>query len=340
MKKSLFKIIPLILIAVVSSVFILGCGQALEDSTTPAEAKTYVSIAINPEVEFAVDENGIVLSFNALNSDAEILLADLDLSGMTVEAATERFVELATEAGYIDVTSQTNNVNITVIDEDSGVQEKIAKKMEERIYEFFDNNGIFGMVSKDTLEAYAQQAAALDMSVGKMKMILRAIDLDPELTLDELAAMEMRDLVKLIKKHHEDKIEHTVREQLKTDIEALKTEFAAMFALGEEIGTLKASLETFEGTAEEKAQLEQTIAEKEAEHATLKERFEARKKVLRDEAIALQNQVKAQRKTEKRQKVEQHKDSNKAHKAQFNKEKEEKVKQIREWRASKKANGR
>lgn len=339
MKKQYVKIIPLLLIAAVLSVFALGCGQAPE-SDTPAEAQSYVSIAINPEVEFTVDENGMVVSVNCLNSDAEILLADVDLSGMSIEAATERFVELATEAGYIDVTSETNNVTITVIDENSDRQDDLAQKMEERIYGFFDNNGIFGMVSKETLAAYAEQAATLGVPVGKMKMILRAIDLNPDLTLEELAAMEMRDLVKLInKRHNEDKIDHTAREQFKTELAALKTEFAAMFTLAEELDTLEASLETFEGSEEERAELEQTISEKEAEFAALKEQFDARKDELIAQAKALQNQIKEQRKTEKRQRVEQNKDSNDAHKAQFNNNKAAKVQQIRQWRATRKANG-
>lgn len=339
MKKLYIKIIPLILIAAVMSVFALGCGQAPE-SDTPAEAQTYVSIAINPEVEFTVDENGIVASVNCLNSDAELLLADVDLVGMTVEAATESFVELATAAGYIDVTSETNNVKITVIDEDADTQDNMAQKMEERIYGFFDNNGIFGMVSKETLAAYAEQAATLGVSVGKMKMILRAIDLNPDLTLEELAAMEMRDLVKLIKKrHNEDKIDHTAREQFKTELAALKTEFAAMFTLAEEIETLRASLETFDGSEEERAELEQTISQKETECAAMKEQFDARRDELIAQAKTLQNQIKEQRKTEKRQRVEQNKDSNDAHKAQFKNNKAAKVKQIREWRASRKANG-
>lgn len=340
MKKLFIKIIPLVLIATVLGVFAIGCGQVPEDSGTPAEAQTYVSIAINPEVEFTVDENGVVLSVNCLNSDAEILLADVDLSGMPIEAATERFVELATEAGYIDVTSETNNVTITVIDENSDTENSIENKLEQRIYGFFDNNGIFGMVSKETLEAYAEQAAALDVSVGKMKMILRAIDLNPELTLEELAAMEMKDLVKLIKKRHsEDKIDHTAREQFKTELEALKTEFAAMFTLGEEIEALQESLETFEGTEEERAAIEQTIDEKQTQHDELKVQFEIRKEAIMDEAKSVQNQIKEQRKTEKRQRVEQNKDANNAHKAQFQNNREAKTNQVREWRASRQANG-
>lgn len=340
MKKNIKKLLPLLLIAAMISVFAVGCGM-IPNNSDIAEAKTYVSISINPEVEFTVDENGLVVSVNTLNSDAEILLSDIDLTGMTIEAATEKFVELATEAGYIDVDSETNNVTITVIDENAETQETITNNMEERIYRFFDNNGIFGMVSKETLEAYAEQAAELNVSVGKMKMILRAIDLNPELTLEELAAMEMRDLVKLIsKRHNQEKLGYTAREEFKTDLTALKAEFATMFALGEEIATLKEQLANFSGTEEEKAELEQTIAAKEDEHDALKVEFDARKETLITEAKELQSEIAAQRKAEREQRIEQHKEEIAAHKNQFNENREAKKNQIKEWREARQNNGK
>ena len=341
MKKFIIKLIPLLLIVALVSVFAIGCGQS-PSSDTPAEAKTYVSISINPEVEFTVDENGLVLSTNTLNSDAEILLADIDLTGMTIEAATEKFVELATQAGYIDVTAETNNVTITVIDENSETKDDIEQNIEERIYKYFDNNGIFGMVSKDTLDAYAEQAAALDVSVGKMKMILRAIDLNPDLTIEALAAMEMRDLVKLINgRHNEEMLGHTAREEYKTGLDALKTEYAAMFTLGEEIEALKLQLGSFEGTEEDKTELEETIATKQAEHDALKVQFDASKDTLIEEAKQLQSEVVApQRKTQKNQRIQQYKETNASHDAQFESNKEEKTAQIREWREARQNNGK
>ena len=67
-----------------------------------------VGIDINPSIEFTVDENDIVTSFNLVNEDALILCADVEFIGMNVEEAIELFIQLATEAGFIDVEAEDN----------------------------------------------------------------------------------------------------------------------------------------------------------------------------------------------------------------------------------------
>jgi len=90
-----------------------------------------VGIDINPSIEFTVDENDIVTSFNLVNEDALILCADVEFIGMNVEEAIELFIQLATEAGFIDVEAEDNAVLFTVLGgDDEELKLKYKKELE------------------------------------------------------------------------------------------------------------------------------------------------------------------------------------------------------------------
>ena len=74
-----------------------------------------VTVKINPEVRFAVNAEGVVTSYTAMNEDAASLdLSDLD--GLTLDAAVAAFTALATEAGFIDpADGKPDNVKVTMV---------------------------------------------------------------------------------------------------------------------------------------------------------------------------------------------------------------------------------
>ncbi|NCA67097.1 MAG: hypothetical protein EOM87_03420, partial [Clostridia bacterium] len=73
MKKYLLRIAALVVILAIAASFI-ACDNFAKDGES-----SYVRISINPEVEFAVNENNVVEAVNAANEDAEVLLSDTDL---------------------------------------------------------------------------------------------------------------------------------------------------------------------------------------------------------------------------------------------------------------------
>ena len=94
----------------------------------PAPAPTYMSIDINPSFGIEVDEDGVVVSVEALNEDAVIVLLDTDLVGKTVEEVFTTIVSLAEELGYL---KEDGTVNVVMSnDEAAALQEKIAARVE------------------------------------------------------------------------------------------------------------------------------------------------------------------------------------------------------------------
>lgn len=93
----------------------------------PVPAPTYMSIDINPSFGIEVDEDGVVVSVEALNEDAVIVLLDTNLVGKTVEEVFTTIVYLAEELGYL---KEDGTVNVVMSNEFKAVEEAIATRVE------------------------------------------------------------------------------------------------------------------------------------------------------------------------------------------------------------------
>jgi len=164
-----------------------------------------VGIDINPSIEFTVDENDIVTSFNLVNEDALILCADVEFIGMNVEEAIELFIQLATEAGFIDVEAEDNAVLFTVL---GGDDEELKLKLQERVRvraaQYFARNFINAEIFTEdfTQEDLLIQAEELGINAGKLKLILLAQTYDETLTIEEGIDMPVKDLVAKVRAAH------------------------------------------------------------------------------------------------------------------------------------------
>ena len=332
MKKNLSKLILSVMTLTLLFSFFTGCAST---NLPEADASvSYVSLSINPLLELVVEDN-IVVSVNYANEDAEILLSDVNLIGMTVEEAAELFVNLAVLAGYMDIEGEDNLVTVTVIGEDEEKEDEIKEGLKNTINGYFDNKGIFGRVSVETLEAFGEQAAALGVSMGHMKMILRALDLNPELDINDLKEMPINELVALFNDKIKDNLHHSVREQANAQKTALKLEYAQMFALGEEIEALQYQLQNFEGEEADRLMLQQSVAEKIAQYEQLHTAFEAAMKAINDEAKTQREALKEQQKGQKEAKISENAQKIQQHQNQFETNKDQIKENIENWRNGK-----
>lgn len=105
-------------------------GNSHTDGGDPVPAPTYMSIDINPSFGIEVDEDGVVVSVEALNEDAVIVLLDTDLVGKTVEEVFTTIVSLAKELGYL---KEDGTVNVVMSNEFKAVEEAIATRVENAL---------------------------------------------------------------------------------------------------------------------------------------------------------------------------------------------------------------
>ena len=274
----LTKIFSLLLVAAFALTLLASCAG---NSVTDAEALTYVSLRINPEIELLADADGTVVAAGAVNEDGEVVLSVLSLEGERVEEAGALFVETATELGYLTPGGETDTVYVDV-DSTAPDAEALEERLNKSIHDYFTGNGINGKISPETLDKYAEKAADWGVSVGHTKLVMRALDAHPELTDEEVLAMSTKEVLRLIKgEGKEEKITAGLTAQYRADVLALKAEYAELFALRKEIQALKARYAETEDAAE-KESLSTDIAAKEAIEKVLADEYKTKLSAIKD----------------------------------------------------------
>lgn len=278
--KKLLKILSVVAIVAVVCACFVACipsgannnadndaSDNASNNVNKAEALTYVSLRINPEIELVIDADGLVVAVNAINADGETVLVDLDLIGMSAGEAAEAFTAKATELGFVDLDTEGTIVYVMVDGEDQGLNQEIEEEITNNVNDYLGQNGIFGKVEKEDLAEYEALAEEWGISLAEVKIIHRILQMYPEMTAEEVLNMPFGDVLKLVKEYKEEvgfpnKIQHEYKEA----IEELKEEYFEMFELSKEIEKLTNDLSIETLTEEEIAFINAKIAELQAEY--------------------------------------------------------------------------
>ena len=289
------KILSLVLAAAFACTAFASCtaitendaqnGAAQNGAVAPG-ALTYIGLRINPEIEMVADENGVIVSANAVNEDGEVVLSEVELEGKTAEDATEAFTETAVDLGYLDPAKAKDTVYVDVNGENAEVVAKVEKSLSDKVMKYFEKKGIAGKVSKEVLDTYLATAEEWGVTPGHAKMIARVLEANPELTYDALLNLTVKDLIALLSaEKHADKIAAPVKKDYNDAVKALREEYKELFELRDDIEDIEEDLEedADELTAEEKAALEAELAEKKAKAEALEKEFNEKLEALKVE---------------------------------------------------------
>ena len=288
------KILSLVLAATFACTAFASC-TAIENApaqngaaanTVAPGALTYIGLRINPEIEMVADENGVIVSANAVNEDGEVVLSEVELEGKTAEEATEAFTDTALELGYLDPAKEKDTVYVDVNGENAEAVAKVEKSLSDKVMKFFEKKGIAGKVSKEVLDTYLATAEEWGVTPGHAKMIARVLDANPELTYDALLNLTVKDLIALLSaEKHADKIAAPVKKDYNDAVKALREEYKELFELRDDIEDIEEDLEedADELTAEEKAALEAELAEKKAKAEALEKEFNEKLEAIKAE---------------------------------------------------------
>ncbi len=179
MKKITLVLLTLALIFGCVAMFV-SCGTPEE----PVKEKTVMNISMNPEVEFVLDEDGKVISVNALNEEGNLVISAAVFVGEDAEAAAELFVSVSKEMGFIvsgNAGIENNDINISI----SGDLDK-AEELYNGIKTKLD-----GYFSEENITAAINQAEA----ITKEQLEALLAECAPYLEEAEIKAMEYKQLV-------------------------------------------------------------------------------------------------------------------------------------------------
>jgi len=212
--------------------------QTPNDDSVPTKGTAgLISIEVNPQAVFSVDENGKVTAVVAANADADVVLSNnrsAEMQGKTVEEAVELFVDYTAKLGYLDL-SEPDAVRVTACEED----ERLAS-VGEALKEYFCEKGAYIAVAEETVgieDFCARTGLAVTETV---EMLSESVKNLPDLFFERSAQDKNVEELKTLYREFvsEEKIKGMLEKSLNEGVEKVeqrKADLEAIDALSNEI---------------------------------------------------------------------------------------------------------
>lgn len=144
--KTYGKIMSLVL----ATVMCFGIVSFAGCSGKTAEAQSYMTVDINPSVEFTLDKDNKIVSVTALNDDGAVLISGTAFVGKTAEDGAKLVVELATEQGYLvkGEASKTDGEVKIAVSGNAETAKKIYDSVKGKVDKYIENSGIGAAVKE------------------------------------------------------------------------------------------------------------------------------------------------------------------------------------------------
>lgn len=146
----------------------------------------YVSIDVNPSVELGINRFDIVVSTAAFNADGEALLKEVSVTGRSYGDAVETLTSSAAFEPYLQADAF---VEISVTTDDAQQSDSLRQQSDMCISSLPCEGE-----SQAVDVATRDEARAAGMGTGRYRAALQLVELDPSLTLNDCAAMSMKEL--------------------------------------------------------------------------------------------------------------------------------------------------
>lgn len=203
-----FNINTFIKIASVAAVFILAVGLSFGGYSyyNYSQPYSYVDVDINPSIELTMNKYDKIVKMEGINQDGKTLLSNIENKNKDLKEGIEEIIKAATEKGYLKSNSQnvvmfaisSKDANKTVMIENNV---KNAASGQLKAENLNDTNIV---TEKVTLKNH-DEAKKLGLSPGKLLVIERLKNLEPEKKVEDLKNLSMKDIVGAIKSAEEKK---------------------------------------------------------------------------------------------------------------------------------------
>ncbi len=173
----------------VAALALVGC------SGTNSVAASTIAIDVNPSLVLELDEDDKVMNVIMNNEDAIIIVGDMDLIGVDYNVAVNALIGSMVSNGYLN--ELANSVLLSIQSNDSVRETELMANLTQAINDVLTGASIDGSVITQELD-FEQDAEDLSELLGiseaKAELILDIIEVDPRLTVEELAELSINDL--------------------------------------------------------------------------------------------------------------------------------------------------
>ena len=185
------KLIPLAAAAILLVMFGTWQHQYLA-------ADTEIYMDINPSIEIVTNRKSQVIDIKAGNDEGEDLIEDLSYKGKDYLEVTGELLDELILSGYLGEAREL--LLLSVYNEDMEKETSQLSELDTYIHDYLRERGIDPVVlgqkieKTSTIEDYAREYG---VSLSKMTFIRNLMILHPDLQVEELTQMSIRDLIKL-----------------------------------------------------------------------------------------------------------------------------------------------
>ncbi len=177
-------------------VIFIGAGVLMNEQRRTVAV---VGLDVNPSIELSVNKSEHVVGADALNEDAEKMLAGMDLKGSDVNTACDALIGAMIMNGYL--TKDSNSMLVSVRSNDPLTGRKLEKSVSERLSRFVENYEVAAAIMGQYVEDDDQVAEVAErngISKGKAWLIMKLLDSGSKhFTEDSLSRLTTQELILL-----------------------------------------------------------------------------------------------------------------------------------------------
>lgn len=185
------RLVAAVFMVLFLSISLLGKFHIFNNASAAAMV---ISVDINPSIQFEINKEEKVIKARAINQEGQKLL-DRDFTGMTIEDSVHTVIENAKMKNYM--TEEKNSILIATVPLKDDFKEK-ARKLEKEFVEIIKQdmelekvNYIYIDGNKEDLKESKKQ----QLSIGKYEVYKKSKQKDQNITLEQIKAMKVEEIV-------------------------------------------------------------------------------------------------------------------------------------------------
>lgn len=182
--------------AVFCATVMLATGVATFSGCGNGDAGSVMNVSLNPEVEFVLDKDNVVVGVNALNEEGNLIISSATFTGKSADEAVELFVKVSDETGFLfegELQAGENEISVSI----SG-SESQAKKLYQSVA-----NKVNAYLESADIEAKIEQGKA----ITKEQLQSLVAECAPYIDEAKVKALSYMELVETIAESREETAE-------------------------------------------------------------------------------------------------------------------------------------
>lgn len=162
---------------------------------------SYLSLDINPSIEFGINAFNKVVSAEGYNDDGRTVLNGLDVNGTNIEEAVSTVIKSAARNGFIDNDGSTV-VSLTSETDNDYIADKLEQEAEAGVCKALNTEGKKAVIYKDNVALnFRMEAREQNLTPGKLNLINKLAEVNPETDENQYKDAKVTDIMKAIKEN-------------------------------------------------------------------------------------------------------------------------------------------